>query len=421
VCRQVTKKNTHLGGFRCFWCSTKVCGRACLNNHETNDGKLCQYGKFRQLLIPPTSLSTNGEEDKKNWKIRSRQIGDKYPLLVFINRRSGGGLGGKFIRSFNKFINPVQIFDLAQGGPEDGLRMMFNNEINQFYIMACGGDGTAAWILSILDKINPTSYPPISVLPLGTGNDLSRTLGWGPGCDTNKEIETKYLPGLLNSHVITLDRWRLDITEQNPETLDFDVNYDPVIVNNYFSIGVDAKIALKFHTKREEHPERFSSRGMNKWFYAKYGAQAILDGCPNLKEHAKVELNGVELELPDLECIVVVNLPSCYGGAYLWDDCSKLGPLRIGDGMFELVGIINAAHCGQIQTGLGKPIVLGRGNDVKITFKDAIYPVQVDGEPWEQPPCILHVSHHNKVNVFLFNMNECHSIVKKEYEETKKE
>jgi diacylglycerol kinase (ATP) len=51
---------------------------------------------------------------------------------------------------------------------------------NLFFVIA-GGDGTICSVLNYIKRIPEWSKinPPAAVLPLGTGNDLSRSLGWG--------------------------------------------------------------------------------------------------------------------------------------------------------------------------------------------------------------------------------------------------
>ena len=84
-------------------------------------------------------------------------------------------------------LSADQVFDLSEGGPEVGLRCIApGGEYMDCQLLVCGGDGTVGWVLATMDELCLKNEPPVAVLPLGTGNDLSRSLGWGPGYEGAK-------------------------------------------------------------------------------------------------------------------------------------------------------------------------------------------------------------------------------------------
>ncbi|VDM73212.1 unnamed protein product [Strongylus vulgaris] len=113
------------------------------------------------------------------------------------------------IRKFKRLLNPVQVFDIITAGPDFAIslfRLSFFDSLDGFRVLVCGGDGTVGWVLGAFDRLGLHNKCQLGILPLGTGNDLARVLGWG-----HAFYDDTQLPQLVRTferaHTRMLDRF----------------------------------------------------------------------------------------------------------------------------------------------------------------------------------------------------------------------
>ncbi|XP_043232543.1 eye-specific diacylglycerol kinase-like isoform X8 [Amphibalanus amphitrite] len=373
--------------------------------------KLPRRGSFKSSLRKSPKKRSSSRRKSRDWidKDQTRAFAIKpiptanvKPIIVFLNPKSGGNQGAKLMQKFQWLLNPRQVFDLTQGGPREGLEMY--RKVPNLRVLACGGDGTVGWVLSVLDQMGFSPPPAIAVLPLGTGNDLARALGWGGGY-TDEPI-SKILCNISEGEEQDLDRWEAIVTKNedaDPSEEGKD-NLPLNVINNYFSLGVDAHIALEFHEAREARPDKFSSRLRNKMFYGQAGGKDLLQRrWKDLSEHVTIVCDDTDithkLREHKVHAILFLNIPSYGGGTHPWAGRDQ----STSDGLMEVIGLttyqLPLLHAG------GHGTSLGQCRKAVITTARTI-PMQVDGEACRVNPSIITVSHLNRARMICKRRGE---------------
>ncbi|CEF60397.1 Diacylglycerol kinase [Strongyloides ratti] len=413
----------------CSWCKLTIHSKKpCFNIERLEED--CDFGQLGSLILPPSWLlklpnnkkkhrqppNTSGLKNKdkrKTFRFIVKPIDcdygiQKHPLLVFVNPKSGGNKGAKALQTFCWLLNPRQVFDItALKGPKFGLEV-FRKIGSRLRILICGGDGTVGWVLSTLDSLNWPIYPPMAVMPLGTGNDLSRCMGWGGVF--NDEPLSQLLKAIVNDTSITyLDRWKLNVQPNANVSLDngeeindaLQSSLPLTVMNNYFSIGADAHVALQFHHSRSANPQMLNSRFKNRIAYGGLGTIDLFKRAwKDLTEYINVECDGISItqRLKDskFHCILFHNITYYGGGTTPWgnEETETMQKQSCCDGKIEVLGFTTATLAALQMGGKGERIA--QCSSAKITTTKAI-PMQVDGEPCLLAPSTIFISFHNKV------------------------
>lgn len=299
--------------------------------------------------------------------------GVQVPHHFIVNPASGGGAGLRLARALAALTGAGAVSLLGRSDPAAVVAALGPQDV----VVACGGDGTASSVAALV-AARGAAAPALGVVPLGTGNDLARVLGWRGWSDVGSLVAA-----LTVAPRRLLDRWRV-------EGPGLDRGWC-----NYLSLGLDAHVALRFHHLRARH--RWLARGpaINRGLYAVLGAQQrgvdlarrvhLVDG-PALPRWAAV--------------LVLANIPSYAGGVRL------ASGMRIDDGRFEALALGQGLALGLVTARLRRPRLLGRHEQLEFELGAAL-PMQLDGEPFLARPGRYRVTPASAVRVLVADGAPC--------------
>ncbi|XP_073010948.1 diacylglycerol kinase 7-like [Typha latifolia] len=374
------------------------------------------------------------------------------PMVVFVNSLSGGRYGPVLKVRLQELMSEEQVFDLSVVKPSDFVRCGLTclekladhgddcarATRERLRIMVAGGDGTVGWVLGSLAELPDVKrepIPPTGIIPLGTGNDLARTFGWGGSFPFAWRSAVKNsLNKAITGPICRLDSWQVEVmtpggeiedlphslkhVDQSDLSQDMDIQRElpekiscyQGIFYNYFSIGMDAQVAHGFHHLRNEKP--YLARGpiSNKLIYARYSCTQgwFCTPCvsgPNLRGLKSIvrlyikKANCSEWEqVPihsSVRSIVALNLYNYGSGRHPWGNLTpeyleKRGfvEAHADDGLLEIFGLKQGWHASVVMTELISAKHIAQAAAIKFEIRGSqcnrSY-LQMDGEPWKQP------------------------------------
>jgi diacylglycerol kinase family enzyme len=280
-----------------------------------------------------------------------------------INPISGGGQG-KAVFDFLPEIMHSMDFKENEWEREFSIYERFEDQIKAALassecIIAVGGDGTITAVFSVLLKHQEFKDVKIGLIPLGTGNDLARVLNlYSALVDGGLLYLVRKL--MVAKHRI-FDLWKVN---------------GKFAMANYFSAGIDARIAHDFNRDRAEGKIPGNSVLKNKLHYVK---RFFADRSYRLKIgdlHITDESGEVEIfTLENYRTVIIGNIPSFASGI------NPFGKSDMADGLLEVLRIKSIRFfLKAISIGAGRSVI--KAKKIELYLKEGEF-VQLDGEDFK--------------------------------------
>eukprot|EP00434_Breviolum_minutum_P028527 symbB.v1.2.025235.t1/scaffold2370.1/size80994/3 len=398
-----------------MFCNCRTCGKSDLATSASD------MPGSQDVQYPRTSGTT----------IQASSVGPPRRFIIaFVNSGSGDQSGESFQEVFRSHLGadgglvcklPDQ---LKEGFEEAAARTQEGQEVA---ILACGGDGTVTWILSELNSRRDSLFqevpvPSVGIIPLGTGNDLARSLGWGPALTDTDQLPS-YIQRALFAGNVDLDQWKLVLRPSHllPSSLqqDGEATFTGYFTN-YFSVGMDAATAYEVAKVRSSRlgrccfrlrcypPCSFVHGGL--LCYGLNGPNCLRCLCCrtrplNSGDDLNVRLDGESHSFSgNIRQFTLTNLNSYGAGMLLYGADDQVSP---NDGKLEVFtrqgpyGVISMTLNKKLlrTTCMGNIPVLSQPRKVEMTLKRGQH-FQMDGEPWVlNAPCTATITQHRTVRM----------------------
>jgi diacylglycerol kinase family enzyme len=290
-----------------------------------------------------------------------------FKLAFLINPVSGGGAGAEVYARLEEILGSFGIKRdswTAEMTEKDRLEEQTDLLIRSARkLIAVGGDGTIGIVLDRVRRLKPGTH--IGLIPLGTGNDLGRTLGVYRVYDTKGLVAC--LRRLIMAPSLPFDLW--------------DAGEDAATVVSYLSVGMDAAVLRDFDRARKRGVVWGGAFG-NKLFYLRaFLARARARFPSGARARLDTDEGIVEISLDGKCSLLAANIDSYAAGA------RPVPGARFDDGLLEVAVFdtlwryLAVVALSRVFPGIPRWVGLTRYRARKLElFLPPKTPVQIDGE-----------------------------------------